>query len=68
MTECVQCFNRNCRSLEESRDELRMACLWPVDLEDHHYFLPCSSCSVGVLEGNRKETSTVIELNTVLAQ
>lgn len=33
------------------------AYLWSLELEEQHHFLPCSSCSMGVLEGNIKETS-----------
>lgn len=31
--------------------------LWSLDLDEHHDFLSCSSCSMGVPEGNIKETS-----------
>lgn len=31
--------------------------LWSLDLDEHHDFLSCSSCSMGVPEGSIKETS-----------
>lgn len=31
--------------------------LWSLDLNEHHDFLSCSSCSIGVPEGSTKETS-----------
>lgn len=47
----------------ERREEMSMGCLPPdlsvsLDLDEHHDFLPCSSGSMGVLNGHPKETST----------
>lgn len=39
------------------REETSRVSLWSLDLNEHHDFLSCSSCSIGVPEGSIKETS-----------